>query len=128
MKNTKNYSLFSIGELETQKRVELHDNLKLTGAEISINELLKGESVPFVHAHKENEEIYIVLKGNGELYIDGEIIKIKEGDTLRINTKGERCFKASPSSSLRYICVQVKENTLTQFTYDDGIILETKAF
>ena len=36
-------------------RTELHDKLGLTGAEISVNTLPAGASVPFVHAHKAND-------------------------------------------------------------------------
>ncbi len=38
-------------------RVELHETLSLTGAEISINKLPVGANVPFIHSHKNNEEI-----------------------------------------------------------------------
>ena len=41
-------------------RTELHDKLVLTGAEVSINKLLAGTSVPFVHSHKQNEEVYAI--------------------------------------------------------------------
>ena len=53
-------------------RTELHDALSLTGAEISINSLPAGAGVPFVHSHKNNEEIYAVLSGKGKAAIDGE--------------------------------------------------------
>ena len=46
-------------------RTELHDLLCLTGAEISVNHLPAGTGVPFVHAHKNNEEIYGVFAGRG---------------------------------------------------------------
>ncbi len=36
-----------------ENRVELHDMLSLTGAEISYNSLPAGAGVPFVHSHKE---------------------------------------------------------------------------
>lgn len=49
-----------IGKVEGA-RTELHDRLGLTGAEISVNTLPAGASVPFVHAHKANEEIYFIL-------------------------------------------------------------------
>ena len=52
-----NYSKTSVADAE---RVELHDQLGLTGAEVSINILPAGASVPFVHSHKENEEIYAI--------------------------------------------------------------------
>ena len=52
-----NYSKISV---PAEARVELHDVLHLTGAEISINNLPEGAQVPFVHSHKQNEEIYVL--------------------------------------------------------------------
>lgn len=51
-----------------EKRTELHDLLGLTSCEVSINTLPEGAAVPFVHAHTENEEIYIILEGQGEFF------------------------------------------------------------
>lgn len=45
----KNYSKASIAE---RSRVELHNTFKLSWAEISINILPCGISVPFMHSHK----------------------------------------------------------------------------
>lgn len=59
-------------------RIELHDILALTGAEISINQLPAGGKVPFVHAHKQNEEIYGILAGRGTVIIDGEEISLPQ--------------------------------------------------
>ena len=61
-------------------RTELHDILNLTGTEISINNLPAGAGVPFVHSHKENEEIYAVLSGRGKAVIDGETVELAAGD------------------------------------------------
>ena len=63
-----NYTKTTIGK---ENRIELHEKLSLTGAEISLNELPAGANVPFVHSHKENEEIYGILSGNGKAIIDG---------------------------------------------------------
>ena len=46
-------------------RGELHDLLNLTGAEVSCNTLPAGASVPFVHHHTQNEEVYLILEGKG---------------------------------------------------------------
>ena len=86
-KSGKNYKLASIGNIQEVARQTLHDRLKLTGAEVSINTLPAGVSVPFVHAHKRNEEVYVVLEGKGMLYIDGEEFQIQAGDVLRIDTR-----------------------------------------
>lgn len=53
----KNYTKVSF---ENKPRVELHDQLKLTGTEISINTISAGECVPFIHSHKQNEEVYYI--------------------------------------------------------------------
>lgn len=121
-----NYKVISCGDIASLGRVVLHDKLALTGAEVSVNELPAGVSVPFVHTHKNNEEIYVVLSGKGFLFIDGEELEIKEGDAFRIDPKGERCIKADNTSSLRIICVQAKANTLEGFTETDGLPAESK--
>ena len=54
-------SNYSKWNAKQDPRTELHDVLGLTGAEISINNLPAGVGVPFVHSHKKNEEIYIIL-------------------------------------------------------------------
>lgn len=65
-------------------------------------------SVPFVHSHKQNEELYLVLKGGGALFID---------------PAGKRCFKAG-AQGMKFICIQTKRGSLEQYTNGDGVINE----
>ena len=69
----KNYKKVSV---TTDARTEFHDILGLTGAEISINTLPAGTGVPFIHSHKQNEEIYFILDGKGYAVIDGENVLV----------------------------------------------------
>ena len=73
-------------------RTELHDKLFLTGAEVSVNHLPAGACVPFVHAHKKNEEIYVILSGKGKAVIDGETIELEMGDWQLCLHSGEGEF------------------------------------
>lgn len=114
-----NYKKISVAD---NARTELHDSLGLTGAEISVNELLAGTGVPFVHSHKQNEEIYAVLEGNGKAVIDGEEIALTAGEWLRVSPSAKRQFSASADSGIKYICIQVKENSLECYTADDAVI------
>lgn len=107
---------------ENAPRVELHNKLGLTGAEISINTIQAGEGLPFIHSHKQNEEIYYVIDGSGKAVIDNEEIDIVTGDWIRISPIAERQFFASKDNSLSYVCIQVKENSLENFTANDAII------
>ena len=114
-----NYAKTNAGD---EARVELHDALGLTGAEVSINRLPAGAGVPFVHAHKENEEIYGVLEGRGAAVIDGEKVELAAGDWLRVAPAAKRQFSASAHSGITYVCIQVRENSLEAFTAGDAIM------
>ena len=114
-----NYAKTTVGK---EGRVELHEKLGLTGAEISVNELPAGAGVPFVHSHKENEEIYSVLAGKGKAVIDGETVDLTAGDWLRIAPAAKRQFFAADDSGITYLCIQVKENSLEHFTATDAVM------
>lgn len=114
-----NYSKISV---PNEARVELHDQIGLTGAEVSINNLPAGASVPFVHSHKQNEEIYVVLSGKGKAEIDGETVALAAGDWIRIAPEGRRQFFAAEDSDLCYACIQVKAGSLEGYTQTDAIL------
>ena len=105
-----------------EARTELHDLLNLTGAEVSVNALPAGASVPFVHSHKQNEEVYAILDGEGIAEIDGEKVPLKTGDWLRIAPCAKRRFFASSDKALKYVCIQVKAGSLDGYTMSDAIV------
>lgn len=114
-----NYSKISV---PNEARVELHDQIGLTGAEVSINNLPAGASVPFVHAHKQNEEIYVVLAGKGKVVVDGEEVALTAGDWVRIAPAGKRQFFAAEDAGISFACIQVKAGSLEGYTRDDAIV------
>lgn len=114
-----NFTKTSIGN---EARAELHDALGLTGAEVSINRLPAGAAVPFVHAHKNNEEIYGILDGKGVATIDGEAVALNAGDWLRIAPAAKRQFSAAADSDLTYVCMQVQAGSLEGYTVGDAVI------
>lgn len=117
----KNYSKISVAQ---EARIELHDKLSLTGAEISVNNLPAGAGVPFAHSHKQNEEIYVVLAGRGKAVIDGEAVELAAGDWVRISPAAKRQFSAADDSAISFACIQVKENSLEAYTMDDAIVAD----
>ena len=114
-----NYTKFSA---DNSARLELKDKLGLTGCEISVNKMPKGQEVPFIHSHKENEEVYIILEGEGSFKIDNEIVDFKKGDILRLSSVAKRQMKAT--SDIKYICIQCKENSLLHWTASDAEIIK----
>lgn len=115
----KNYVKTNIGN---EGRVELHETLGLTGAEVSINQLPAGAGVPFVHSHKQNEEIYGILSGKGTVVLDGETIQLTAGDWLKVAPAAKRQFSAAADSGMTFVCIQVKEHSLAGFTADDAVV------
>ncbi len=114
-----NYTKVGVAEAP---RTELHDVLQLTGAEISVNEMPAGASVPFIHAHKQNEEIYYILSGRGTMSVDTDAVPLAAGDWLRIAPAARRQLSAAPGSPLAYICIQVKAGSLEGYTKTDAVI------
>jgi mannose-6-phosphate isomerase-like protein (cupin superfamily) len=64
----------------------LKEVLGLTGAEVSLGTLDPGQAVPFFHAHKGNEEVYIFLSGEGTFQVDGDTFPIASGSVVRVST------------------------------------------
>jgi mannose-6-phosphate isomerase-like protein (cupin superfamily) len=126
MEQKKKYDVTELGPMENPGRVMLKDTLSLTGAEISANHMSAGTSSAFAHAHKRNEEIYLFTKGKGLFWLDGEILHVKEGSSVRVSPATVRCLKADDNVSLSYFCIQVDEGSLVQATRDDGIRSDIK--
>lgn len=116
----KNYSKTTVAQND---RTELHDILSLTGAEVSLNSLLAGANVPFVHAHKNNEEIYGILSGKGKVVIDGETVELNAGDWLRIAPAAHRQFFAAADAPISFVCIQVRAGSLEGYTMTDAVVL-----
>lgn len=129
------YTLDQIGPLENLDQHNYHgvpgkhfvgDNLGLTGCEVSLNRLPAGRGTPFVHAHKKNEELYIVLRGTGFFYVDGEEFPVCEGSLVRVAPEGARVITAG-SEDLYFVCIQAEANSLTQATLEDGYRVDVRA-
>lgn len=121
-----NFSVKEVGPLEQlEAKAFLGKDLGLSGCEVSLNHMEAGKAIPFVHAHKLNEELYIITGGNGVFFVDGEEFPVREGSLIRVAPAGERAYIAG-EKGLTFICIQAQEGSLTQATREDGIKLETK--
>ena len=100
------------------------DCIGTTGCEISFGTLNPGEAVPFFHSHKENEEVYIVLRGSGDFQVDDTAFPIAEGSIVRVATHCNRSLRCTSATIMLYLCIQVKEGSLEQCTMGDAEITE----
>ena len=117
-KNVEIGKLEELGKNYENGKAFLHDILDLTGCEISVSSMPAGIKLPFNHKHKQNEEIYIFLKGEGTMTFDGETIDVKEGSCVKVLPSAVRTMESK--TDLEYICVQAKTNSLEQFGLGDA--------
>ncbi len=50
-----------------------------------------GYRFPYGHTHKEQEEIYVVVRGSGRMKLDDEIVEVKEWDAVRVPVPEYAC-------------------------------------
>lgn len=108
-------------------KVFLNQILNLTSAEVSINSIPPGKSIPFYHKHRLNEEIYIFVQGEGEFQVDDHVFSIQEGSIVRVDPEGERCLRnTSDAENLCLIVIQSRVDSHPDCTIEDGFSIEKR--
>ena len=80
--------------------------VKAGGADFSLQVFAPGTEGGFYHTHKEHEELYFFLSGEGEYQVDGTNIPVKEGSVVRVSPAGKRAVRNTGSTPLTMLCVQ----------------------
>ena len=104
----------------------IKDELGLTSSEISFNTMEANTAIPFLHKHKENEEVYIAIKGKGQMLLDDNYVDMEEGTIIRVATDTERAIRNNSEELFTFIVIQAKENSLEGSTVSDGYGIEKK--
>ncbi|MEP2279998.1 cupin domain-containing protein [Maribacter sp.] len=102
------------------------DELGLTGTEMSFNTMLPNTAISFLHKHKENEEVYIAIKGQGQMILNDVYVDMTEGTVIKVATDTERAIRNNSNDLFSYIVIQAKENSLENSTVSDGYGIEKK--
>ncbi len=140
IKEGKNFKAVSVGKISEiiehelpmgpnvtiQGKVFVGQSIGATGSEMSFQTLLPGQDSGFLHTHKTHEELYIILKGEGQYQVDGEIFNVSEGSIIRVSPDGKRALKNVGSENLTMLCIQYKANSFTDADspMTDGVILQ----
>lgn len=122
----KHYNLDEVGLLQPLK----HD-LKLTAVGISLSRMEPGVGYPFFHAHEEQEEIYICLKGTGTILVGDDEITMKSGDILRVSPDVPRALGNRTKEPCTFLLLgalpsKKYENDESMMLIDDGIEMTDK--
>ena len=95
-------------------------------SEFSFQTLVPGQDSGFLHTHKTHEELYFILRGEGQYQVDGEIFPVSEGSVIRVSPNGKRALKNTGNEDLTMLCIQYKATPFTEADcpMTDGIILQ----
>jgi len=119
VQNTNNYSKIELGtflnltenifqsssDFKLNEKKFVKDDLGLTNSEISFNTMEVNTAIPFLHKHKENEEIYIAVKRKGQLLLNDNYVDIdmEEGTIVRVATDTERAIRNNSDAFLSFL-------------------------
>ena len=118
-----NYAVKNLnGWQNVEGKIFLGQELRMTGAEASLQRLAPGEQPAFLHSHKTHEELYVILSGKGEYEVDGEKFPVSEGSIIRVLPAGVRALYNSGAKDMVMMCIQYEAKTVTSFMEDANII------
>lgn len=85
--------LLQLGDIQIPGKVFVGQALDTTGSELSFQTFAPGQDGGFLHTHKNHEELYFILRGEGLYQVDGENIPVGEGSIIRVAPEGKRAIK-----------------------------------
>lgn len=100
--------------------------LGLSGVALGLINLPPGQGYTFTHRHREQEEVYIVLAGTGEILIDGERLPLTAGDMVRVDPASSRALNNGGEVPLQIICAGgvpagYPKHETSRYLIDDGV-------
>ena len=107
-----------------ESKLFLKEQLGLTGMEASLNKDAPGTGIPFFHRHNKNEELYIFIRGKGEMQIDDNRFEVSEGSVVRVDPQASRAWWNTGDQDLYYIVIQARKDSMDTSTGEDGELAE----
>jgi mannose-6-phosphate isomerase-like protein (cupin superfamily) len=98
----------------------LRDLLGSAGLEMSLNVVPPGKGVPFLHRHRNNDEVYVVISGRGQFLVDSECIDGAEGSVLRLGPPAARAWRNNSDAPLYFLCLQYHADSVIDGGTSDG--------
>jgi mannose-6-phosphate isomerase-like protein (cupin superfamily) len=70
------------------------DALEAEDTGFSFHRLKPGKRQAFGHRHEDAEEIYVIVRGDGLLKLDDDLIEVDTMDAIRVSPEVTRAFEA----------------------------------
>lgn len=118
--------VLAMGDIKIPGKVFGGSAVGATGSEFSFQTFAPGSETGFLHTHKNHEELYFFLGGNGEFQVDGRIFPVTEGSVVRVAPAGRRSVRNNGTEPLVMLCIQYKAGSFSAEDAADGNILAEK--
>lgn len=105
---------------DVRGKLFLQKLLGMTSMEASLGILPPGSGLPFLHRHREHEELYIFVGGKGQFQVDGKTIDVREGTVVFVAPEGARSWRNNSDEPLTYVCIQAAKGTIKADATSDG--------
>lgn len=112
--------------LPARGKLFLRRLLGSAGLEMSLNAVPPGKAIPFLHRHRENDEVYVVVGGGGQFLVDGQCIDVAEGSILRLGPAAARAWRNNSGAPLYFLCIQYRADSQIEGCTADGQKVEGK--
>jgi mannose-6-phosphate isomerase-like protein (cupin superfamily) len=104
----------------------LRRELELRRVAVGLIRVPRGQGYSFLHRHREQEEVYVVLGGTGLIRVEDQDIPLGAGDLVRVSPSAFRALKADEDSDLVVLCTGgvtggYPKDPETRVLIDDGI-------
>jgi hypothetical protein len=70
--------------------------------------------------------LYLILAGEGEMLVDGDLIPLRAGTAIRIAQAGLRAWRCTGHAPLVYGVIQARAGSLAQAASRDGLLPEVE--
>jgi uncharacterized cupin superfamily protein len=104
-----NDSAPKFGFAEVQEARFANDELEAEQTGVSYQRVKPGKRQAFAHRHERAEEVYVVLRGSGQVKLDDQIVDLRELDAIRVAPGVTRAFQAG-SDGLELLAVGTRHD------------------
>jgi mannose-6-phosphate isomerase-like protein (cupin superfamily) len=73
--------------------------LELEQFGISYQQIAPNFRIPFGHRHKNQEEVYVVVRGSMRANLEGEVVELRQWDAIRVPKETMRGFEGGPEGA-----------------------------
>ena len=103
------YTVVNLKEVEDQApRFDLAPNIEMRMARVALGLQNSGVSyqrlapnfrLPFGHKHRNQEEVYVLVRGSARVKLDDEIVQLQPFDAVRVAKDTMRSFEGGPEGA-----------------------------